>query len=58
MCVSWMVALSRSALSIRDVTVGPGRQQYMHTISVGAESAPPMVLLPGYGAGKQSACVF
>ena len=31
--------------------VGPGRQQYMRTITAGAEDSPPMVLLPGYGAG-------
>lgn len=41
----------RSALSIRDVAVGEGRQQSMHTISAGGADAPPLVLLPGYGAG-------
>jgi hypothetical protein len=36
---------------MKDVPVGPGRQQYMHTITAGDASNPPMVLLPGYGAG-------
>lgn len=31
--------------------MGPGRQQYMHTITAGDPSSPPLVLLPGYGAG-------
>ena len=43
--------LRRSALSIKDVAVGEGRQQSMHTNSVGEAGAPPLVLLPGYGAG-------
>ncbi len=38
-------------LDIRDVAVGEGRQHFMHTISAGPTDAPPMVLLPGYGAG-------
>jgi pimeloyl-ACP methyl ester carboxylesterase len=43
--------MCRSHLEIADVTVGAGRQDYMHTISAGDAAAPPMVLLPGYGAG-------
>ena len=31
--------------------VGEGRQQHMHTISAGEAASPPLVLLPGYGAG-------
>ncbi len=38
-------------LDIRDVAVGEGRQHFMHTISAGSADAPPMVLVPGYGAG-------
>ena len=45
------IACCRSALDIKDVPVGAGRQQYMHTITAGNASNPPMVLLPGYGAG-------
>ena len=33
------------------MAVGKQRQQYMHTISAGPADAPPMVLVPGYGAG-------
>lgn len=38
-------------LEVSDVAVGKQRQQYMHTISAGPANAPPMVLVPGYGAG-------
>ncbi len=38
-------------LEVSDVAVGAGRQQFMHTISAGAPDAPPLVLVPGYGAG-------
>ena len=31
--------------------MGEGRQQHMHTISAGEAASPPLVLLPGYGAG-------
>lgn len=33
------------------MAVGKGRQQFMHTISAGSPADPPLVLLPGYGAG-------
>jgi pimeloyl-ACP methyl ester carboxylesterase len=39
-------------LEVRDIAVGAGRQQFMHTVSAGDQSAPPMVVLPGYGAGS------
>ena len=42
----------RSALDIRDISVGQGRQHFMHTISAGNRASPPMVVLPGYGAGS------
>ena len=42
----------RSPLDIRDISVGQGRQQFMHTISAGERTSPPMVVLPGYGAGS------
>ena len=45
-------ALCRSPLDIRDISVGQGRQQFMHTISAGERTSPPMVVLPGYGAGS------
>ncbi|GIL68065.1 hypothetical protein Vafri_21379 [Volvox africanus] len=35
-----------------DVKVGPGREAYLHTLSGGpAGMDPPVVLMPGYGAG-------
>ena len=43
--------LCSTQLDIRDVAVGEGRQHFMHTISAGSADAPPMVLVPGYGAG-------
>lgn len=38
---------------MEDVAVGPGAEQFMHTTSGGVESptTPPLVLMPGYGAG-------
>ena len=32
------------------MTVGAGPQEFMHTITGGQPSSPPMVLVPGYGA--------
>ncbi|BDA50675.1 (Lyso)-N-acylphosphatidylethanolamine lipase [Coccomyxa sp. Obi] len=46
-----LLGLCSTQLDIRDVAVGEGQQQFMHTISAGPADAPPMVLLPGYGAG-------
>ncbi|GIL81378.1 hypothetical protein Vretifemale_10367 [Volvox reticuliferus] len=35
-----------------DVKVGPGREAYLHTVSGGpANVDPPVVMMPGYGAG-------
>lgn len=34
------------------MSIGEGKQQFMHTISAGDEASPPMVVLPGYGAGS------
>lgn len=45
-------ATCRMPLEVRDIAVGAGRQQFMHTVSAGDQSAPPMVVLPGYGAGS------
>ena len=39
-------------LDVRDVSVGQDQQQFMHTISAGDQASPPMVMLPGYGAGS------
>lgn len=41
----------RVPLEITNVKVGSSRQEYMHTISAGDPGSPPLVLLPGYGAG-------
>jgi len=38
-------------MELRSIPVGEGKQEYMHTISGGEESSPPLVCLPGYGAG-------
>jgi hypothetical protein len=38
-------------LQVSDVPVGPGQQDFMHTIAAGDVSAPPLVCIPGYGAG-------
>ena len=32
--------------------MGQDQQQFMHTISAGDQTSPPMVMLPGYGAGS------
>lgn len=40
-----------SVTEVRDVSIGEGRQQFMHTIIAGDSSNPPLVCLPGYGAG-------
>ena len=32
--------------------MGQDPQQFMHTISAGDQASPPMVMLPGYGAGS------
>lgn len=36
---------------MQDTVIGPGKQEYMHGIAGGAADAPPLVCLPGYGAG-------
>ena len=38
-------------MELRSVLVGEGPQDFMHTISGGEEGGPPLVCLPGYGAG-------
>lgn len=42
----------RTPLDVQDVSVGQHRQQFMHTVSAGDAASPPMVVLPGYGAGS------
>ncbi|KAK9917093.1 hypothetical protein WJX75_000828 [Coccomyxa subellipsoidea] len=46
-----LLSLCSTPLEVSDVAVGKQRQQFMHTISAGPANAPPMVLVPGYGAG-------
>ncbi|KAK9821605.1 hypothetical protein WJX81_005670 [Elliptochloris bilobata] len=46
-----LLALCRTPLEVRDVTVGTGPQEFMHTITGGQLASQPMVLVPGYGAG-------
>ena len=41
----------RAELEVQDTVIGPGKQDYMHGIVGGATSSPPLVCLPGYGAG-------
>lgn len=41
----------RAELEVHDTVIGPGKQDYMHGIVGGATTAPPLVCLPGYGAG-------
>jgi pimeloyl-ACP methyl ester carboxylesterase len=38
-------------MELRSISVGEGKQDFMHTISGGEETNPPLVCLPGYGAG-------
>ncbi len=40
-----------SVTEIQDVSIGEGKHQFMHTIIAGDASNPPLVCLPGYGAG-------
>ena len=53
---SWLMLRSiymayRTQLSIENTQIGQGKQQYMHSIQGGSANAPPLVCLPGYGAG-------
>ena len=41
----------RAELQVQNTVVGSGKQDYMHGIVGGAADAPPLVCLPGYGAG-------
>lgn len=41
----------RAQLSVANTPVGQGKQDYVHSIHGGSASAPPLVCLPGYGAG-------
>jgi len=50
--VMYACSSCRSSLDIQDVSVGEDKQQFMHTISAGDQASPPMVVLPGYGAGS------
>lgn len=36
---------------MKDVQIGDGSQDFMHTIAAGSAALPPMVCIPGYGAG-------
>lgn len=39
-------------LQASDVPVGPGREDFLHTLSGGQQGVdPPVVMMPGYGAG-------
>lgn len=40
-------AICRTDLEIRNIPVGTGKDQTMHTIIAGDEANPPLVLLPG-----------
>ena len=43
--------MNSSVTEVSDVSLGEGKQQFMHTIIAGDASNPPLVCLPGYGAG-------
>lgn len=46
-----VVVCGRTVLERRNVKVGEGKQDTMHTITGGQESRPALVCLAGYGAG-------
>ena len=46
-CVDLRYAICRTDLEIRNIPVGTGKDQTMHTIIAGDEANPPLVLLPG-----------
>ncbi|KAL3155811.1 hypothetical protein ABBQ32_012824 [Trebouxia sp. C0010 RCD-2024] len=46
-----LLAVTKAELEVHDTVIGPGKQDYMHGIVGGAAAAPPLVCLPGYGAG-------
>lgn len=43
--------LCRTQLDVQNTAIGPGKQEYMHSIVGGPLNAPPLVCMPGYGAG-------
>jgi hypothetical protein len=53
----FQIDCNRSKWQVEDVPVGPGPEQYMHTLTNSSSSGsepvqgPAMVLMPGYGAG-------
>lgn len=41
-----------TSVEAQDVQIGPGKQDFLHTLVGGrADTQPPVVLMPGYGAG-------
>ncbi|CAG9464433.1 unnamed protein product [Pedinophyceae sp. YPF-701] len=46
-----LLAATGVPLTIKDVKVGPGKEDYMHTIVGGDSAAPPAVVVHGYAAG-------
>eukprot|EP00884_Botryococcus_braunii_P004708 jgi/Botrbrau1/14238/Bobra.0381s0002.2 len=46
-----LLSLSGTELEVKDVAIGSGQQDFMHTIATGGLSSPPLVCIPGYGAG-------
>ena len=50
-CMHDKLVVCRAALHTRDTAIGQGQQAYMHSIQGGPAGAPPLVFLPGYGAG-------
>lgn len=39
-------------LEVEDCSIGPGKEQYLHTLTCGPEEVQPtVVMMPGYGAG-------
>lgn len=41
----------RAEVHTENTAIGPGKEEYVHSIQGGHPTAPPLVCLPGYGAG-------
>ena len=41
----------RTQLITENTVIGQGKQEFVHSIQGGPAAAPPLVCLPGYGAG-------
>lgn len=46
-----LLAVTQTNLHVQNTSIGPGKQQYMHSIQGGPADGTPLVCVPGYGAG-------